>query len=341
MRESCAGAAVRAHYSHAQATCRIYLFSLVRGGVITIVWLISSMSGLACKEPPAPADEPELPTPYEHALDDGVSEEIDLAQLETEMQAVVDDLLQMNATLAYPAFDVALGWADEVCPEFKYLTETTTYYDGMCETRDGTSFYGDAFYAVREGSDPDGTTWERVDLFAHTRITAPSGEMYYSAGPALDSHVTRPDGSREHRSELLGVHSSNLEAAEGWVGAGIINDLTIMATSMTIGDPQKVTVTGALDGLDGQWPSAWVESLQIGSTATDWACDGEPYGALWMRSQGGTWVKVSFDTLSSGGQAPEDTTRCDGCGAVTVHGEELGEVCLDFSPLTDWKDSPW
>ena len=59
-----------------------------------------------------------------------------------------------------------------------------------------------------------------------------------------------------------------------------------------------------------------------------------------MRDSEGEWYDVNFQGPPYQGARvlPND---CDGCGQVYYRGELLGEVCPDFSILTDWEDRPW
>ena len=46
---------------------------------------------------------------------------------------------------------------------------------------------------------------------------------------------------------------------------------------------------------------------------------------------GGTWYTLTWD----------GATNCDGCGTAATDEGDLGSICADWSPLTEWRFDPW
>ena len=63
-----------------------------------------------------------------------------------------------------------------------------------------------------------------------------------------------------------------------------------------------------------------------------------PPAALVGHSFGGKVVLTWADAF---GGAPVFSPDCNGCCQVNYRGEDLGEVCPDFSGLTYWEGRPW
>ena len=62
-----------------------------------------------------------------------------------------------------------------------------------------------------------------------------------------------------------------------------------------------------------------------------------------IQLEDGRWIEIRFDMVSNEwGDNLQLTGECDGCALATLNEEELGEVCIDISPLM-WEvgGSPW
>ena len=60
-------------------------------------------------------------------------------------------------------------------------------------------------------------------------------------------------------------------------------------------------------------------------------------GQMSVRDTHGYWYELKFDVSSDW----ELMGECDGCGQLSHKGENIGEVCLDFSSVLEWEDRPW
>lgn len=308
-----------------------------------LIWL------LACQGDPLPEDTSaqaedrlESLSTYTADLEDDEVEPVDLELLQIETQAVIDRLVSLNGSAVAPAFEATRAWGDENCPLYNFYSETASYYDCSCNTRDGSSFYGDAFYATYEGTEDDGETFERFELFSHARSEGISGERFYSAGSTVVESRTYADGSARFFSRDLGLMFSDVEGtADSWISSGLQNDMTQTLTTTSGGMPASFNANGSIASLGGTFDAIWLESFLIGSEASGWQCAGEPSSALWMRRDDGLWVEITFDVPQGSAEAPEDRTLCDGCGRATVGGVDIGAICLDFSALFDWSGAPW
>ena len=96
--------------------------------------------------------------------------------------------------------------------------------------------------------------------------------------------------------------------------------------------------TPAFDGLGEQFtfrvdPAQSHVRYEIESSLG--TCTLEPAGWVWAMDTAYTTYEVRFDDVG-----PDDPA-CDGCGAATAQGEDMGTVCIDVSPLLSWEERPW
>ncbi len=305
-------------------------------------WLLFLCFGCAPAASPLAELGATLPSAYDPDLGESSPAEHDLAQIEADADAILAQVRSINAAPVPAVFEEVLTWGDADCPAYKVLSDGAAYWESICSTDDGTSFEGDAFYAVLEGEDADGLRYLRHELFTHARVAREDGQGFRGAGNLVVEEKLAEDGHGEFKSSVIGTFVSTSAMAEGlWISQGVEDNLEARYGTNNRGEPQYAVLSGSVGGLPLTYGEAWFEDFKIGSEAGMWACAGEPLGALSLRDGAGRWVTITFDTVDFQGSAPEDPARCDGCGAVSAMGEALGEVCVDASPLLDWEGAPW
>lgn len=306
---------------------------------------------LACGGPdaPAPAEAPADPPPAydltDYTEDERPVASFEQAAVEEALQAAVDEALATAATPVVEGYAAAMALADAGCPTLYEVDGNSVWYD-ECTTEAGASFSGYGFYYVYEDADAlgDGTPMDGAVLSGIGTITDPDGHTIAAGGYAGVLEGTNDDGVTVFVSVLQGSFAWDApEAAETWLGEELRPNLTVYAAVAPAYDARYVALEGGLDGLvdlDGDplaLPTATLSGVLIADRVIGFPCAQEPTGAIALRDANGAWFSVAFDVQSDWSM----TGDCDGCGTVTLNGEEVGEACADFSPWLDWEDRPW
>lgn len=301
---------------------------------------------VGCVAPPSlsggAAEQPTLPSAYDPEL--ATTEELtpELEVFAEEAQALVERLRSLNSGIIPAIYEDAATWGDDRCPVYHVQSDTTAYWESICSTGDGASFHGDVFYSIVDGVDRAGQSYQRHELFTHSRITRADGASFRGAGNVIVGERSTEDGKKTFTSYTLGVFSATTELAEGeWISEGVENNLNSSYEVKATGAPQSASIDGSVGGLGGTYVAASFTNFKLGSAESGWLCEGEPSGSLSMRTEDGDWLTLFFETPDAQGSLPKDPSACDGCGTVGFEGERLGEVCLDLSPLLAWEDAPW
>lgn len=286
---------------------------------------------------PAPA----VPGAYDPDLPAYSAPDVDLDALTESGDELFAWLLSFHADHVYAPYLEAMGWASADCPVFKTYSDSAIYWEDICETDAGASFNGDGFYAVHEGDD-GGERYHRSELFTHSWLFGPAGEVFRGAGTAIFEERVFSGGHRTYRSELVGTFIATSAVADGaWLSKGVEDDLEMTLGQLASGSPQQVLVNGGVGGLEGAYNAAFFDGFKIGTAEGGWTCEGEPIGSVWFRSTDEAWVVVEFDHEETGRAIePADPALCDGCGTASLNGEVLGSVCFDLSPLLTWEELP-
>ncbi len=165
--------------------------------------------------------------------------------------------------------------------------------DAPCEAN-GYSYYGIAALLEEEAT---GGFEMHVASF---RILEPDGAVfevggYFGYEPAEAGWSTWLDGSFAHST------------ATGWLAAGASTGLAMEGTT---GDATRVVLQG---GAQVGSSTVWFEQ----AATDDAACLGLLSGTVRVRDDAGFWYTVDFGAA------------CASCGAASVDGAALGEVCFD------------
>ena len=97
---------------------------------------------------------------------------------------------------------------------------------------------------------------------------------------------------------------------------------------------------GSVSDPGGTLSGVYMSELLMANADGGSDCVLEPAGLVSVRDHDGNWYDVEFHGSPYWG-ASVFPLECDGCGEAWYRGEYLGEVCPDFTPLTDWEESPW
>ncbi len=309
-------------------------------------WAVLCVS-VACESPPESAGrEPaaEEPWPDVDAANTGLL--LDAATLSVDLQAHVQSLLSSQAADPVLAFEAAMLFATDSCPQVA-RTETegfglTEYFDGLCETG-GVVFKGPAIlYTWNEerinpigamdsvAQFPSELLWTGRGYNGQTDIFSLAGPMDYNCSCTMISATAEYD---ESTHLFLGVTQGTAhwtaEGAEGtWLqDAGFVPDFLL--TTVERGTGHGVEARGTLSGVGERYTAALFDlTLQGDNRFGSWSC-GEGNQVEWKvrDSSDSSWATFTMGVDEA-------------CGACGV---EVGfeEVCIDLVPLLDWEGEPW
>lgn len=239
----------------------------------------------------------------------------------------VAEALQAALDLGIPTMGVLLSryqelyaLGDAACPGSTFAGGFEVF--GSCVAESGVEFSGVAGIDETDNRVYEGDVWV-------------SGRYEVRTSPA-DYTITRTDGTQLQAGgfymffrEIVGgrsMWSTTLEgswsdsAADGWLYEGV---------SMTLSVQGQVETTGERGmKLDGSYTVGGTSLSFTELRATTDSCDdGGAEGSVTVRLAGGELATVSVE-------------RCTHCGPATLDdGSELGEVCIDPTPLLSTIDA--
>lgn len=266
--------------------------------------------------------------------------ELDAEALQVAIEDAVADLISVNGGPAINAYFEAIAGMDASCPTWTYDGDVPVWFD-TCTSSNGTTFdgYGYQYQYIDES---DGTnTWNGWAINTASTVTLPSGEVFRGAGGAGFLQGVTNDGLDVWYSYVQPGYSYDGPAADDtWLSAGIDPEVSWYAYRMPTGEGVAAALTGTAEVDDGGAVSAMVFSDLLLIDEAFGSCAIEPAGGMSVLDREGHWIDLFFDGPQwEGTPTPEDL--CDGCGSAWYLGEYLGEVCIDWSPLSDWDAYPF
>lgn len=291
-------------------------------------------------EPAEPSIVEPSDAPYLDDSGDQTPPELD----ETVLGAAVDAaLLEAIATHGAPAVEAYFEMLDEsdgVCPRWAVSGDTPYWFDS-CTTEGGTTFDGYGYHQTYAGPYDGGVTWYGRAMYSVARIVGADGRQFDGAGGAGFLTGTDASGNDVWYSYVQSGFSYDGPAAEGtWLAEGLDPELTWYALRAPSGIGAAVTLSGSARTTGDAVEVLVFNDLLLIDEAFGSSCPEEPNGSISVLDGEGHWFDLYFDGPTWGGDAtPEDL--CDGCAAAWFGGAYVGEVCVDFSPLSDWDGYPF
>lgn len=261
-------------------------------------------------------------------------------ELADALEALLAFSMQVSAPSVLEPYQARMAGASDTCPTF-YESDSGRYWSDACTAESGARFEGGGAL-IEETSADAGTTSVTTALVADAVMRSPEGAALTLDGQVTALRTDADDGSyQSHLSLVLGTFT--LEGAEAsWLLTELQVDLLVQGRYAPPTDGRAAYLDGGLFDMDGAYPEVFFEGLLIADAASGGACPTEPGGVIAVKdARTGEWWDITFDGETALGGGVEDPARCDGCGEVRLYGELLGEVCLDFSALTDWGEAPW
>jgi hypothetical protein len=313
--------------------------------------MLRAMFALALLACTPGASDPSAVTAWDPAVatDDGPP--LDAAAAETALEAILGEVLSLNASTTLALFDDRLALHDDACPYAEVTDDPSTgqlstfWFAQGCVAASGAEFDGYTFAReTHHHRTEDGTDWSGADIKGRIAVVDSDGATFVFGGDAY-AQTGRNDIERETTQQ------AGTRGAITWTGSGFpdasfsrgrIAELDIAATwrETGTGGAPMVVVQGDVSGFDGAIPAVVFDPFVAIGEGYDPACPTEGGGTIHARDAAGRWYDATFD----GGLTPEDAVdadACDGCGTWSLLGEELGTICLDPAPLLDWNGAAW
>lgn len=310
-------------------------------------------TGSATAETTTPATTPSStppddPTPWVYEETDEPTPDFSATEVEGAIAGAVALAFELNASPVIDSYDHAMDGQGAVCPSYYAAEDGSLYWYDYCTAETGASFNGYGFsYVYDDYYDPaSGATYNGRAVYSAATIDAHDGYSFSGAGSATWLDVTSGTGADELRYFYSLVAGSfawdGPEAAGTWLETGEVQpDVEMTSYLLPYYDVRVTLVDGGVSGLGGEIDTVVFDYVAMwDALLTTSGCDIEPSGTISVRTPEGDWYDVLFD-----GPVDENTyvdpADCDGCGQAWFRGEEVGEVCADFSALLNWGDQPW
>jgi len=297
---------------------------------------------------------PDAPAPWDY--DGGASPAVyDQDAFEDTVNAAFRDVMTISGAPPILGYWAMMAEADEEeviggCPQY-YEYGGSSYWAGSCTAVSGAGFDGYVFAEVYENAEVlgPGSAMSGFSINGQAILTDGDGSRLDLSGYTYDAAGTINSGDTPAwMTAVYGAFSWNDEVvAETWLGGPLQPTLDATAFQYTLdGDgntAQIVNLTGGLGGLDASWSTAYLEGIyMVNEVPGFWECGLEPTGIISARSSDHHWYQLVFDVEEQeSGVFTTPPGLCDGCGTVYRAGVEVGEACVDVSPLIDWEDQPW
>lgn len=292
---------------------------------------------LACTTEEPVESEP-LPSEYEWEAPEDTSVEFDPAVVETGLQEAIDVALRFGADPILDGYFAMIEHADVECPTW-YEQDGNVFWNDYCTSEDGTRFDGYGFYYLYDqvALDTSATLYDGHYLYGVATVESRDGTRLHMGGGLQTFEGYDPDNNGHvYLSQIQGGFS--FTDAEGWLEDGLKPDIYLYAVDYPDYDGRGAFVEGAVGGLTGTASAVFFDNNLLFSAELGSVCEREPTGSIQVRDGDGTWWLVVFDTPEKGDMAG---SLCDGCGTVSLNGEEVGQACADFSPWLSWEGRPW
>lgn len=296
----------------------------------------------------APTEEEGSTYVYEEEEEQGPLHDLD--EVGASVVEVLDAVVRVDPqTLTALYESMRVGGGDESCPYYYTDGDGDDYYGyqywyDSCTSGGGTTFQGYGYSYVYEPYTSGGYRYyDQSYVQLYGSITDRLGDALEVSGYYYHySYGAIGSADRAGYAYLVGdARWSDEDALGSWLGQDLSLDLTYSwSHDADVEVGTALSVDGGLSGLGGQMNAALLDSLYLYAADAGSPCEIEPAGTISVRDAEGEWYHVAFQGPAWAG-APVFGPDCDGCGLVTWRGQELGQVCPDFSVLTAWEGRPW
>ncbi len=298
------------------------------------MWMLALLA--AC------SNTPDGPLPYVYDDVDEATPALELTELEAAVEGFFDVAFTITAQSLADAYLQLAADQDAYCPP-QYTQDGNSYWFGECTTDGGTEYSGYAFAQEYEDIVDGEYVYEGAAIFGVFDLVSADGQTLTGGGQAswLDAVYTGDDVAHTtHQNVVSGTFYWDApSAADSWLSGDINPDIQMVATYIPDFSGGSIQLGGGVSGLGAPADTVVVDELVMVHPDLT-ACGIEPAGVIGVRAADGNWFDVVFDGTTEFGQ-PSPDASCDGCGGVYWRGSYLGDVCPDFSALSEWENTPW
>jgi hypothetical protein len=298
----------------------------------------------ACAPEAAPVQEvaadPYVPAPYiVEEAEEGPVASFSEADLEAAITDALSAALGLTAAPVFASYAQVMDNEDSGCPNYYDYGDNTYWYD-QCTAEDGTSFQGYSFYYRYVDFYSEGLLYNGDSLYGVARVADADGNVFEAGGSASNLRG-EAEGYTYFQSVVQGSFSWTGPEAEGtWMTEDLAPDVNMYGILASAYDARAFYLDGGVSGLGGVFETVVMEDVFMMDGILGGICPTEPGGLISARDDDGNWYDVVLDGMIDAEDTP-DPQFCDGCGTAYFRGEEIGSVCIDFSVLVGWGDSPW
>ena len=253
----------------------------------------------------------------------------------------------------HDAYDDSESFGDEYCPNYdeEYLEERNQYHwRDACTVAAGGSFSGFVYSNYWGDYTTDNGSYDyagHATFRGSARVIDGRGNTFIAAGNS--NYYERRHYQHGDRTFSLNMFGNFRSDHPRYYGTWLAEDLNVSITHSStmyahradrIGGGFYVYWDASITGIAGEINSVRLSEIYMYSEDEGSMCEIEPSGSISIRDSEGNWYETEFDgpKYQGAGAFPPD---CDSCGRVFWRGELLGEICPDFTLLTDWEERPW
>jgi len=302
----------------------------------------SGCSSSAEQGGPQLGDRPN-PTPYEPETEPSIDPSLTTQQVGdfiAEIPGYVAALDPNGMIAAYQGMLAAHG--DANCPALEVVEsdgETTSVWEGECESTDGTTFRGEMYFSEYSFSEGD-LTQARTSMYSfNLDITAQDGTFLRGA-PEIEFSTEVFPGETNYALRFSGELAADSATAAGnpWLTGDLRG--TVVAYAAEVDGGRFIGYGGGFTVPN----DASVSALSFSEFGVfSFGCDGA-LGTISLRDKAGGWHDALYAAPVEDGDDLDPEQSCNACGDLSFYGESLGEFCSDaqtFSDLLTWETSPW
>jgi hypothetical protein len=275
--------------------------------------------------------------PYLGEVEGSEAPTIDNDALGEGLDLVIASLLHVKVDPVLAVYDDLMATADDSCPNW-YDDDGITYWYDSCTSDAGTTFEGYAYLYDYVDYLSDGTVWNGRALYGAATIVDGDGNTFEAKGQATAISGPNSDGNESWWTAVDSFTWDGAGAEGTWLADGLAPGLSWYAVYVASSEGRVLQISGSLSGTAGIDAVA-LDEVMLANTGMGSTCPEEPSGSIAVLDGEGNWIDIVFDGPTWETWA-EPAADCDGCGQAWFQGQDLGLVCADFSPLTDWGASP-
>ena len=281
-------------------------------------------------DPVDPVGDDFEPSPYVVPDDADDAPTYDRTFVEKALDEGIQAIIAINAKPALDGYRVAMTWSDASCPTWYTDGDGNSYWYAYCYASAGGTYSGYGYHYQSVAVTDENGTWDSETVYLSATIDGPGGKRFGGAGSAQVTTGYATDGAWVSQSYLDGTFEWSDAESGSWLADGLSPQIGLYQNTYPDGASAYTYANGAITGSSAVSATiAFAENGIYQNIYWDGDCDIEPSGVISVRDDSGYWYDVYFDSIYDGTM---DMAACDGCGAVWLRGELVGEACADFSP---------